>query len=111
LHKKTIRATEGGIRLMQVIKNPVEAHFPPNCVKIAFSRTGEKIVLSDLSKRLTTDAENKGRSFVFVLGAMAKGKCEADFAEHWFAISQYPLSGAAVASRICAAFEDTWNIH
>ena len=47
---------------------------------------------------------------VFVLGAMAHGKVEPDYAEELISISEYPLSAAAALARICNAFENHLGI-
>ena len=39
---------------------------------------------------------------VYVAGAFAHGKAEADFAEECIAVSQYPLSGAAAVGAAAA---------
>lgn len=41
---------------------------------------------------------------------MSKGQVKADYADEEVCISNYSLSGAAVCSKVCYAFEDAWNI-
>jgi len=47
---------------------------------------------------------------VFVVGAFAHGKIDADYIDKEIAFSKYPLSGAYACAKICDAFEQHWGI-
>jgi len=53
---------------------------------------------------------NPQEPVVFVVGAMSKGSLEVDYIDQTISISNYPLSGAVVCSRICQAFENVWDV-
>ncbi len=106
LFKLSIRASNGPHKLLKVIKNPVTDHLPPGCRKYLLSVTGELTSMPKLVSTLPAD-----RPTVFVAGAMAHGKVDAeDWTDECIAISGYPLSGAAALGRLCAAFENHHNI-
>jgi len=50
------------------------------------------------------------QSVVFVIGAMAKGSVNVDYHEDTVSISSYPLSAALTCAKVCAAFEEKWNV-
>jgi rRNA small subunit pseudouridine methyltransferase Nep1 len=91
---------------MNVIRNPVESHLPPSCRKIGTSVKAPLVDLDTYVQALSAD-----EPVVFVIGAMAHGAVNAPYVEEEIGISQYPLSGAAVCSRVCTAFERKWGIH
>lgn len=106
LHKLSIRASNGPHKLLNVIKNPVTDHLPPDCRIVLLSVTGRLTSMADLIKTLPDD-----RPIVFVAGAMAHGKVEPEYAvDDCVAISEYPLSGAAALGRMCAGWETVLNI-
>eukprot|EP00189_Rhodosorus_marinus_P000085 CAMPEP_0113962724 /NCGR_PEP_ID=MMETSP0011_2-20120614/6089_1 /TAXON_ID=101924 /ORGANISM="Rhodosorus marinus" /LENGTH=242 /DNA_ID=CAMNT_0000974639 /DNA_START=73 /DNA_END=798 /DNA_ORIENTATION=+ /assembly_acc=CAM_ASM_000156 len=78
LNKFKIRATNSQDTLMKVIRNPVTSHLPVGSAKFAFSFNSEKMVnVVDHAKEVV---ETRGcESVVYVIGAMAKGKVEADW--------------------------------
>jgi len=96
---------EGGRPLMKIIKNPITLHLPIGCKKIGTSCKAELVNLNNYVKDLNTQ-----EPIAFVVGAMSKGTVSADYVESNISISNYPLSGAVVCSRICQAFEDVWDI-
>ncbi|KAG5386273.1 hypothetical protein IGI04_037743 [Brassica rapa subsp. trilocularis] len=106
LQKLSISAAGKREKLMRVIKNPVTGHLPPNCRKIGFSYSSEKLV--NMQKHLSTVCNETDT--VFVLGAMSHGKIECDYIDDFVAISGYPLSAAYCISRICEALSTNWNI-
>lgn len=67
LHKYSIRATEGSIKLLKVIKNPVYNHLPVGCRKILMSFNANKT----LNPR---ELVLSGEPIVIVVGAMAHGQ-------------------------------------
>jgi len=105
LFKLSIRASNGPHKLLKVVKNPVTDHLPPGCRIFALSVTGKLVSLPKLVPTLPTGAPT-----VFVVGAMAHGKVEVDYAEELIGISEYPLSAAAALARLCNAFENHLGI-
>jgi len=104
LHKFSIRASDGPMKLLRVIKNPVTDHLPPNCIKYGTSFSSTHLCKpNDL-----IDGEN---SVVVVIGAMAHGKVEVDYTEKVVALSGYPLSAALTCAKLTSGFEEVWNIH
>ena len=47
---------------------------------------------------------------VFVIGGFAHGHINIDYSTEKAAISEYPLSAAAVGARVCQAFETLWGV-
>jgi len=106
LFKLSIRASNGPTKLLNVIKNPVTDHLPPDCRIVLMSVTGRLVAAPDFVPTLPSD-----RPVVFVCGAMAHGKVEPEYAvDDCIAISEYPLSGAAALGRLCAAWENHLGI-
>lgn len=103
LHKFCVRATDSSMKLLKVIKNPVTDHLPVGCRKIAFSYTATKVV----NPRELVPLEDP---IAIVIGAMAHGKVNADYAEEWTSISSYPLSGALACAKVCSGFEEVWGV-
>ncbi|XP_047142271.1 ribosomal RNA small subunit methyltransferase NEP1 [Hydra vulgaris] len=102
LHKLSIHAANGPVKLMKVIKNPVDDHFPAGCRKIVATFQAKKCVnVRDIPK---------DESVVIVIGAMAHGKVEVNYGEEEIAISEYPLSAALTCAKICSGFEEVWGI-
>ncbi|CAG9110311.1 unnamed protein product [Plutella xylostella] len=104
LHKFAIRASDGPMKLLKVIKNPVESHLPVGVKKITMSFSS-KVVTN--CRELVPKTEEP---IVMVIGAMAHGKVEADYSEEALSISNYPLSAALTCAKLCTAFEEVWNI-
>ena len=50
-------------------------------------------------------------NIILVIGAMAHGKVDIDWCEDEVSISNYPLSAALCAAKVCHAFEEEWGIH
>uniref|UniRef100_A0A6B2LGZ5 Ribosomal RNA small subunit methyltransferase NEP1 n=1 Tax=Arcella intermedia TaxID=1963864 RepID=A0A6B2LGZ5_9EUKA len=98
-------AKEGNQVLLQVIKNPIFAHLPVGAPRIGTSSKGQLVKLNDFVKDL-----NPNGPVVFVIGSMAQGEIPMDYVEQTVSISNFPLSGAVVCSRVCQAFEDLWDI-
>jgi len=107
LHEYKIQALqeEGHKTLLKVIKNPISAYLPPTSRKIGTSCKGD---LVDLNKFVTE--MNPQEPVVFVVGALPKGSVNVDYTDKVVSISNYPLSGAVVCSRICQAFENHWGV-
>uniref|UniRef100_A0A0C9S2X7 TSA: Wollemia nobilis Ref_Wollemi_Transcript_16661_1119 transcribed RNA sequence n=1 Tax=Wollemia nobilis TaxID=56998 RepID=A0A0C9S2X7_9CONI len=106
LQKLSIRATNGPDKLLRVIKNPVTKHLPSEARRIGLSHSASKVVwLHDY-----VAAVNDKIPLVFMVGAMAHGKIEADYVDDFISISEYPLSAACCIGRICNAVEQKWKI-
>ncbi|KAJ8673037.1 hypothetical protein QAD02_004298 [Eretmocerus hayati] len=103
LHKFSVRASDGPVRLLKVIKNPVTDHLPVGCKKIAMSFSANKVVHP--REFVPTD-----EPIAIVVGAMAHGQVKADYTEATYSISNYPLSAAITCGKLCSAFEETWDV-
>ncbi|KAF2871017.1 Alpha/beta knot methyltransferase [Massariosphaeria phaeospora] len=107
LHRHTIRSTTSQEKLIQVIKNPITDHLPPNCRKVTLSFDSEVVRVRDYIQGLA-----KEESIAVFIGAMAKGR--DDFADHLkddsIAISNFNLSASVACSKFCHAAEDVWNV-
>jgi len=107
LHKHQIRSTASQEKLIEVIKNPITDHLPPNCRKITLSFDAEVVRVSDYISGL-----GQNESIAVFVGAMAKGN--DDFADHIkddsIAISKFNLSASVACSKFCHAAEDVWGI-
>ncbi|XP_062501471.1 ribosomal RNA small subunit methyltransferase NEP1-like [Corticium candelabrum] len=104
LHKLSIHASDGPMKLLKVIKNPITDHLPTGCRKLGTSFNAEGCVR-------VRDYAPDNEPIVFVVGAMAHGRVSTDYTEEDIAISEYPLSGALTCTKICSAFEEAWGIH
>jgi rRNA small subunit pseudouridine methyltransferase Nep1 len=107
LHRHQIRSTSSQEKLIEVIKNPITDHLPPNCRKVTLSFDAEVVRVSDYIGGL-----GSGESIAVFVGAMAKGN--DDFADSIkddsIAISQFNLSASVACSKFCHAAEDVWGI-
>lgn len=107
LHRHQIRSTTSQEKLIQVIKNPITDHLPPNCRKVTLSFDSEVVRVSDYIAGL-----NKNESIAVFIGAMAKGN--DDFADKIkddaISISNFNLSASVACSKFCHAAEDIWGI-
>ncbi|KAJ8116717.1 hypothetical protein OPT61_g1920 [Boeremia exigua] len=104
LHRHQIRSTSSQEKLIEVIKNPITDHLPPNCRKVTLSFDAEVVRLSDYIGSL-----NKNESIAVFVGAMAKGN--DDFADaikdDSIGISNFNLSASVACSKFCHAAEDS----
>lgn len=103
LHKFSIRA-ENGPKLLKVIKNPITDHLPVGVKKIAMSFSSK--VVRNCRELVPTTEE----PIAVVVGAMARGNVNVDYTEDTISISNYPLSAALTCTKLCSAFEESWNI-
>jgi len=84
LQKLSIRATNGPDKILRVIKNPVTKHLPSEARRIGLSYSAPKVVkLHDY-----VAASSDKIPLVFVVGAMAHGKINADYIDDF--ISNIP---------------------
>ncbi|KAF6204961.1 hypothetical protein GE061_019128 [Apolygus lucorum] len=103
LHKFNVRASNGGMKLLKVIKNPVTDHLPVGCQKIGTSFSSKKVVNP-------RDIVPANEPVAIVIGAMAHGQASPDYIEDTISISNYPLSAALASAKICSAFEEVWQV-
>eukprot|EP00250_Pteridium_aquilinum_P014176 c21826_g1_i1 orf=353-1024(-) len=106
LQKLSIRATNGPEKLLRVVKHPVTKHLPIGARRIGLSHSAPKVIkLHDYVAAMGLKSK-----MVFVVGAMAHGKIDADYIEDLIAVSEYPLSAACCIGRICNAIEQQFKI-
>merc|ERR1712146_807401 len=79
-------AANGPHKLLKVIKNPITDHLPPNCRIISMSVQGRLVSVPKFIPTLPNDVPH-----VYVAGAFAHGKAEAEYADECIAVSQYLL--------------------
>lgn len=100
----SVRANDTSTKLMKVIKNPIVDHLPVGCKKYVMSFGGKLMT----SKELVPTDPNE--PIALVIGAFAHGSVNTDYTEGAFSISNYPLSAALACSKLCTAFEESWDI-
>ncbi|PXF45702.1 Ribosomal RNA small subunit methyltransferase NEP1 [Gracilariopsis chorda] len=131
LEKLKVRGTSGSTPLLRVIRNPIVSHLPVGTRKVVCTYNTENVMdMREHSRRIAdlVDAkdsnglsgnDNKQRTIaddgeevniLYVVGAMAHGKIEEDWADEYICISEYPLSAATVCSRITHAYECLFGI-
>lgn len=107
LHKLSIRGINGPEKLLQVIKNPITDHLPPNTIKLTLSADVPTV---RLSQYLPTLPET--HSIAVFVGAMARGR--DDFADgivdEKISISNYTLSASVACGKFCCALEELWGV-
>lgn len=100
----SIKAADGPMKLLKVIKNPVQDHLPVGCRKISTSFSAPKVTQP---RDLVPSSEEP---IAIAVGAMAHGKVSVDYSEEEVSISQYPLSAALACAKLCNAFEEVWGV-
>ncbi|XP_050701003.1 ribosomal RNA small subunit methyltransferase NEP1-like [Eriocheir sinensis] len=103
LHKMSVRASDGNMKLLKAIRNPVTDHLPVGCKKLGTSFTSKKL----MNPR---DLVPTNEPIVIVIGSMAHGKVEVDYVEEEIAFSRYHLSAALTCAKVCSGFEEVWGI-
>lgn len=107
LHRLSIRSTTSEEKLLNVIKNPITDHLPPNCRKVTLSFNAPVVRVRDYIETL-----GEKESVCVFVGAMAKG--DDDFADEFkddsIGISNFSLSASVACSKFCHAAEDAWGI-
>jgi len=104
LHKFSVRASDGPMKLLKVVRNPITDHLPLDCIKYGTSFSSEFLIKPE-------ELVHPEKNVAIVVGAMAHGKVSVDYTEKTVSISGYPLSGALACSKITSAFESQWGIH
>eukprot|EP01117_Protostelium_nocturnum_P001280 TRINITY_DN1158_c1_g2_i1.p1 TRINITY_DN1158_c1_g2~~TRINITY_DN1158_c1_g2_i1.p1 ORF type:complete len:271 (-),score=84.14 TRINITY_DN1158_c1_g2_i1:159-854(-) len=106
LHKMNIKSADGKERLLSVIKNPIEQHFPANSRRVGMEFSAEKLVeIGDY-----VEANFKDEPVVFVIGGFSHGDVKVNYIEETISISSYGLSASVTCSKVCNAFEKHWGI-
>ncbi|CAL6034050.1 Ribosome_biogenesis protein NEP1 [Hexamita inflata] len=107
LYKHQIRAAETNEILMRLIAGPITKHLPMNkpVVELEYEQGSKIVPINEYVQKFKEEEE-----VVFVIGGFARGNVEIDYSTEKTAISQYPLSAAAVAARVTAAFENLWGV-
>jgi rRNA small subunit pseudouridine methyltransferase Nep1 len=130
LQRLKVRGTSGTKPLLQVIRNPITSHLPVGQRRVLCTYNSDNVVdIRDDAKRTIEDAiaqrsirksaadcdVSDGETadcapeddihVLYVVGAMAHGKVDADWTDEAICISEYPLSAATVCSRIMYAYE------
>ena len=90
---------------MRVIKNPIEAHFPPGCRKVGLSVGASKKV--DINKYMATMPKEP---VAFFVGAFAHGQVDLSECTEQICISDFHLSAAVACGKICCAAEAKWGL-
>lgn len=131
LYKMKIRSSTGYLSLLKAVKNPILSHCPPNCRIIRVEKDGELVNPFEYAKSLgvvvqkTQHAKQDAQDsllqkmeatqfspFVLVIGGMARGDVDVDYASpavcESVRISDRGMSAAAVCSEFCHAFEEHW---
>lgn len=107
LQKLSISAVGKREKLLRVIKNPVTQYLPVNSRRIALSHSSEKLVNIN---QYVVSAGGDDVDLVFVVGAMAHGKIDKEYADDFISVSGYPLSAAYCISMITIALEAKYSI-
>ncbi|KAL1329864.1 hypothetical protein HN51_047049 [Arachis hypogaea] len=107
LQKFSIKSKGNRGKLLRLIENPVTQHLPVNSRKIGLSVSSPKAVqINDY-----VAAANHDENLVFVVGAMAHGKIDAEYVDDLISVSALPLSAGTCLRRICVALERNQKIH
>uniref|UniRef100_A0A0N5B2K3 18S rRNA (pseudouridine-N1)-methyltransferase n=1 Tax=Strongyloides papillosus TaxID=174720 RepID=A0A0N5B2K3_STREA len=105
LHKLQIRSADEKVRLLRVIKNPINDHLPIGCPKILMSvKASECVRPSQIPK------DNLNDNYVIVIGGISKGKISTDYTDREMKINNYPLSAALACAKVTSGFEEAWDI-
>lgn len=106
LHKFSIKAADSSIKLLKVIKNPIEDHLPAGCRKFCLSYAADKAV----SAKQFAESVPNDEPVCVVIGAIAKGHIDVSYTEEDVRIGNFPLSAALTCTKLCSAFEDLWGV-
>jgi rRNA small subunit pseudouridine methyltransferase Nep1 len=105
LHRLSVRAADGPVKLLKVIKNPVTDHLPTGAVRIGTSSSAPVVRLKNWVQTLPDD-----KPIVIVFGAMSHGVIPNDYVDQMVSFSEYPLSAACAIGKFLGAMEDKWDI-
>lgn len=128
LEKFKVRGTVGFSPLLKVIKNPITSHLPVGAHKVVCTYNTENVLdirehaskivqhalprSNGVASPTDEDIADRGQDVhvVYVVGAMAHGKVTEEWADEYVCISEYPLSGATVCSKITNTYESLLGI-
>lgn len=130
LEKFKVRGTSGSTPLLKVIRNPMTSHLAVGTRKIVCTYNTDnvidirthaanmaKLVVPkktgvDANEKIDEDDEDNTEdvNVLYVVGAMASGKIEEDWADEYICVSEFPLSASTVCSRITYAYESLFGI-
>ena len=99
-----IRALNSSEILLKIIKNPITQYIPFGCPIISTNEKCKLIKLEDYIDNL------KSNNVAFVIGAISKGDVNIDYMTDTISISSFPLTAGIVCSKICSAFEKSWDV-
>lgn len=121
LEKLKVRGTSGSKPLLKVIRNPITSHLRVGMQKVVCTYNTENVTdIRDHALKMTESLRNGSKvgvkegphtnegeqlEILYVVGAMAHGKIEEEWADEYVCLSEYPLSAATVCSRITHAYE------
>ena len=105
IYKHVIRAAESSDILLKMVENPITKHLPMNRSVVELTKEGPLVPLNEFVQKYKETDE-----VVFVIGGFAHGHVNVDYSTEKLAISEFPLSAAAVAARVTAAFEGVWGV-
>jgi len=106
LHKFSVKASDSSVKLLKVIKNPVEDHLPVGCKKYCMSYAADKVT----SAKEFAEHVPKDEPICVVIGAIAKGHIDVSYTEEDVRIGNFPLSAALTCTKLCSAFEELWGV-
>ena len=92
------------MKLLKIIKNPVQDHLPVGCRKISTSFSATRVTKPH-------DLVLPSEPIAIAIGAMAHGNVDVNYSEEEVSINQYPMSAALACAKLCSTFEDVWGIH
>lgn len=106
LHKFSVKAADSSVKLLKVIKNPIEDHLPVGCKRVCMSYSADKATsAAEFAKSVPKD-----EPVCVVIGAIAKGNIDVSYTEEDVRIGNFPLSAALTCTKLCSAFEDLWGV-
>lgn len=114
LEKLRVRAVNSSKTLLKVVKGPVTAHLPADCLKVGTSVGGRPVRLDAFARQLAA----LGKPVLLAVGAVAKGDPGSrrslgktnDYVTDAVCISPFNLSASACVARITAAFELAFGV-
>eukprot|EP00871_Galdieria_phlegrea_P001487 jgi/Galph1/2339/GphlegSOOS_G1015.1 len=93
--------------LLQLIRNPIADHLPEACWKTVCTYNCDHLMNI---QQYAKETLSKNIPMLYVVGTMAHGKVVEEWADEELKISSYPLSASSVCHRICAAYENLYEI-
>ncbi|XVF24474.1 hypothetical protein REPUB_Repub13aG0131600 [Reevesia pubescens] len=106
LQNFSVKAANKRGKLLRLVENPVTQHLPANSRKIGLSYSSNKLVrLKDYVGGISED-----ENLVFVVGAMAQGKIDADYIDDLISVYRGRMSARMCLEEIFEAVESKWKI-